>query len=357
MRRALELARTPPYTSPNPRVGALLVRDGAVVAEGAHEGRGTPHAEAVALGAIDAHGATLYVTLEPCIHHGLTPPCAPAVVRSGVQRVVIAMPDPDPRVNGRGIAHLREHGLDVTVGVLEDEARALNAAFVHHRITGRPLVALKLALSIDGRLAAPDGSARWITGPAARRRSHARRLEAGAVMVGAGTVLADDPSLTVRALPASRQPTRIIVDGRARVPPTARVFGAGEVLVLTTAAAPHESQRAYKEAGAEVVVLPGSPDGVDLRSAIEHLGRSRGPGRDLTEVLCEGGARLATSLLVHGLVDRLELHLGALMLGRGGPDIGPLSRTIEDARRWRLTEATRLADDLVAVYGPRRPAD
>src|SRR5918992_4105882 len=231
MGRALELARSWPHTSPNPRVGAIVVRSGAVVAEGRHEGAGTPHAEMRALDGVDAAGATLYVNLEPCDHHGRTPPCAPAIAAAGVARVVAAHEDPDPRVRGRGFAALARHGIEVTTGVLAAKAERTNAAYLHHARTGLPLISLKLASSLDGRLAARDGSARWITGPLTRARVHARRAEVDAVMVGAGTVLADDPQLTARGdavrSPSSalagpgasspgaigeRQPTRVVVD-------------------------------------------------------------------------------------------------------------------------------------------------
>ncbi|MGH2754644.1 MAG: bifunctional diaminohydroxyphosphoribosylaminopyrimidine deaminase/5-amino-6-(5-phosphoribosylamino)uracil reductase RibD, partial [Actinomycetota bacterium] len=280
MARALELARGPAHTSPNPRVGAVVVRDGAIVAEGAHAGAGTPHAEVAALGGVDARGATLFVTLEPCTHHGRTPPCAPAVVRSGVDHVVVAMEDPDPRVSGAGIALLRGAGVAVTLGVMAAEAGRLNAPYVHHRATGRAYLTLKLALSADGRMAAPDGSSRWITGPESRRRVHARRLEADAVMVGAGTVLTDDPALDVREVAADRQPARIVVDSSGRTPTDRRVFASGaEVFIATTERSGHDTHTAWKEAGAEVLVLPERDEGVDLGALLEILG-----ARDLLEV-------------------------------------------------------------------------
>ncbi|MGH2807694.1 MAG: bifunctional diaminohydroxyphosphoribosylaminopyrimidine deaminase/5-amino-6-(5-phosphoribosylamino)uracil reductase RibD, partial [Actinomycetota bacterium] len=199
MARAIELARIPLHTSPNPRVGAVVVRDGEVIGEGYHFGAGRPHAETEALrGVDDARGATVYVNLEPCMHRAETPPCAPALVEAGVARVVAALEDPDERVRGRGFEYLREHGVEVTGGVMAAEARALNAAFIHQRTTGRPLVTLKLALTIDGRLAASDGTSRWVTGPEARAVVHRRRAETDAILVGSGTVLADDPSLTAR---------------------------------------------------------------------------------------------------------------------------------------------------------------
>ncbi|MEA2486747.1 MAG: diaminohydroxyphosphoribosylaminopyrimidine deaminase [Actinomycetota bacterium] len=346
MRRALEVAARPAFTSPNPRVGAVVVKDGTILSEGAHQGAGTPHAEAVALDGIDARGATLYVTLEPCNHVGRMPPCAPAIVASGITRVVAAIEDPDHRVSGRGFAHLREHGIELVTGVLSDEARAQNVAFFHACRTGRPLITLKLALTLDGRLGAADGSARWITGESARAHVHARRQEAGAVLVGAGTVLADDPELTVRAIEAARQPLRVIVDARGRVSEGAAIFDpdVAPVLVATTALAAGERQVAWKEAGAEVVVLDAVAGGVDLSAVIAELGR-----RSITEVYCEGGARLATSLLRDDLVDRLELYYGPVLVG-DGPHISSIGVTsMGDARRWRTCEVRRFDDDVMIV--------
>lgn len=347
MRRALELARSVPFAAPNPRVGAVLVRAGEIVSEGAHQGAGTPHAEAVALdGAADVAGATLYVNLEPCAHKGRMPPCAPAIVAAGVTRVVAAMEDPDERVSGRGLAHLREHGVDVEVGLLEAEARRVNAGFVKQRTTGRPLVTAKLALSLDGRLAAPPGSTnRWITGPEARAIVHARRLEADAVVVGSGTVLADDPELTVRAVPAHRQPARVVLDARGRVPGDRKVFAPGaEAIVATTDAAPHEAQLAWKETGAEVVVLPpGADGGVELGSLLDVLG-----ARGWHELFFEPGATLATSLLREDLVDRLELHYGAVLLGEGGPALGDLGGEAADsARTFTVVHVEQVCDDVI----------
>jgi diaminohydroxyphosphoribosylaminopyrimidine deaminase/5-amino-6-(5-phosphoribosylamino)uracil reductase len=257
MRRALELAARAVRTYPNPKVGAVVVRNGNVIGEGFHRGSGQPHAETEALRGIDAGGATLYVNLEPCNHQAGTPPCAPAVAAAGIKRVVVATEDPDERVSGRGIAFLREQGVKVDVGVLHDEARALNAPFLLHRSEGRSFLSLKIATSIDGRSAAPDGTSRWITGSKARRLVHERRRASDAVLVGAGTVLADDPALTVRDVSTERQPLRVVVDARGRIAPTARLFSEdGDVMVATTDASTHERHMGWKEAGAEVFVIP-----------------------------------------------------------------------------------------------------
>lgn len=346
MERALELARRPAFTSPNPRVGAVVVRDGEVIGEGAHMGAGTAHAEAVALDGVDARGATVYVTLEPCNHHGRTPPCAPLLVDAGVARVVAAVEDPDPRVQGSGLDVLRAAGIEVATGVLAAEAERLNRPYLHHRRTGRTFVSLKLALTLDGHMTAADGSSQWITGPAARAIVHARRLECDAVLVGAGTILADDPRLTVRDVPAPRQPLRVVVDAKGRVPPTAALFdvSGGGTLVATSAACPHDAQIAWKEAGAEVLVLPESTEGVDLTALTGALGE-----RGVVEVLCEGGPRLASALLAAGLVGRLELHYGPLVTG-GGLSLGDLGITsIDEALRFRTEDVARAGDDVLVT--------
>ncbi|HEX2058288.1 MAG TPA: bifunctional diaminohydroxyphosphoribosylaminopyrimidine deaminase/5-amino-6-(5-phosphoribosylamino)uracil reductase RibD [Actinomycetota bacterium] len=343
MQRAVELAAAPPFTLPNPRVGAVVVRDGIVLGEGAHEGPGTAHAEAAALEGIDARGATVYVTLEPCNHHGRTPPCAPALVAAGVRRVVATTEDPDPRVAGSGFDLLRRAGVDVEVGVLRERAERLNRAYFHQRRTGRSFVSLKLALTLDGNMTAPDGSSQWITGSEGRRVVHARRLECDAVMVGAGTVVADDPRLTVREVPAPRQPLRVIVDAAGRVRPDAAALGDGS-LVATTQRAPHERQIAWKESGAEVLVLPEDDRGVDLAALLDALGDRR-----VVEVFCEGGPRLASSLIRGGLVGQLELHYGAVLTG-GGLSLDDLGVTsIDDGHRFRLDDLKVLGNDVVVT--------
>lgn len=349
MMKAIELARRATYTYPNPRVGCVVVRDGEVIGDGWHEGAGQPHAEAVALEDVDARGATMYVTLEPCVHHGRTPPCTAAIISSGAARVVIATTDPDERVAGKGVAALAEAGIEVEVGVLETEAEYLNAPYLHHRRTGTPFISLKLALSLDGGLAAPDGSARWISGIHARRNVHQRRHEVDAVMVGAGTVAADDPQLTVRDVPAARQPVRIVVDAAGRLPPTAGVVTAdGKAIIATTDRGAEESGRAWAEAGAEVLVLPVSARGVDLHALLKVLG-----ARDFVEIMCEGGAGLATSLLIEGLVNRLELHYGPLLLGGAAVRIGDLGiQTMNDAQRWTTCEVHATDDGFIATLLP-----
>jgi diaminohydroxyphosphoribosylaminopyrimidine deaminase / 5-amino-6-(5-phosphoribosylamino)uracil reductase len=342
--------------SPNPMVGAVLVRDGRVVGEGFHRAAGEPHAEALALAAAGAAaaGATCYVTLEPCAHHGRTPPCADALVAAGVARVVTAVPDPDPRVDGAGLARLRAAGVAVGVGVGAEAAATLNAAYLTHRRLGRPRVTLKAAASLDGKVAAPDGTSRWITGPAARADAHRLRAEADAVMVGAGTALADDPRLTVR-LPgwAGRQPLRVLVDAAGRVGAGGHLFdGEAGTLVATAPAAPPTAVEAWKAAGAEVVECAPAPDGqgVDLH----HLARALGE-RGVLELMVEGGPRLQASLWAAGLADRLVWYLAPLAIGgRAAPGLlgGEHAATLADARRLRLASVDRLGDDLRVIAFP-----
>jgi diaminohydroxyphosphoribosylaminopyrimidine deaminase/5-amino-6-(5-phosphoribosylamino)uracil reductase len=302
------------------------------------------------------------VTLEPCAHHGRTPPCADALVAAGVARVVAAMVDPDPRVDGAGLARLRAAGVAVGVGAGAEATAEQNAAYLTHRRLGRPRVTLKAAASLDGKVAAPDGSSRWITGPLARADAHRLRSEADAVMVGAGTALADDPRLTVR-LPgwAGRQPLRVLVDAVGRVGAGGHLFdGEAETLVATTPAAPPSAVEAWKAAGAEVLVCapataaPTAPavGRLDLR----HLARALGE-RGVLELMVEGGPRLQASLWADGLADRLVWYLAPLAIGgRAAPGLldGDGAATLAHAGRLRLASADRLGDDLRIVAYPDR---
>jgi diaminohydroxyphosphoribosylaminopyrimidine deaminase/5-amino-6-(5-phosphoribosylamino)uracil reductase len=355
MARAVALAEGGRGTaSPNPMVGAVLVRDGRVVGEGFHRAAGTAHAEAVALAAAGAAaaGATCYVSLEPCAHHGRTPPCADALVAAGVARVVAAMTDPDPRARGAGLERLRAAGVRVDVGAGAAAAAEQNAAYLTHRRLGRPRVTLKAAASLDGKVAAPDGTSQWITGPAARADAHRLRAEADAVAVGAGTALADDPRLTVR-LPgfSGRQPLRVLVDAAGRVGAGGRLFdGEAETLVATTPAAPATAVDAWKAAGAEVLVCEQAQAGVDLSDLAQALGE-----RGVLELLVEGGPRLQGSLWAAGLADRLVWYLAPLAIGgQGAPGLlgGAGAATLTDGRRLRLASVDRLGDDLRVVAFP-----
>jgi diaminohydroxyphosphoribosylaminopyrimidine deaminase/5-amino-6-(5-phosphoribosylamino)uracil reductase len=337
MRRALRLARRGlGRTSPNPVVGSVVVRDGELVAEGWHGRAGQPHAEVIALEIAGdrAAGATLYTTLEPCVHVGRTPPCLDAVLAARVARVVVAVRDPDPRVDGRGIARLRESGLEVTEGVLADEARAQNRPFFKHVRARLPWVLLKLALSLDGRATAPGR--RYLTGPQARRRVHQLRDELDAVLVGVGTVLADDPLLTVRDV-RGRDPLRVIVDSEARTPPTARVIGSdGRALLFVREGADAARVGALREAGARVVEVSRAEGGVDLVAAMRWL-----DAHDVLSVLLEGGPTLASAMLRAGLVDEALFLYAPLVVGDAGlPALaGRLETlTLREARAFRLGE-------------------
>ena len=344
MRRALSLAaQGRGYTSPNPMVGAVIVRDGAVAGQGYHPAVGQPHAEAHAIreAAGQSQGGTMYVTLEPCGFHGRTPPCTEATIAAGITRVVVAMADPDPCVSGNGIERLRAAGITVEVGLLESEARRLNAAYIHHRQTGKPFVLLKLAQTLDGQVATCTGQSQWITGREARTRGYQMRGESDGVLVGVGTVLADDPELTV-------QPRRIILDSASRTPVTARIFSTGEAppIIYVTDRAPHARRVALHQKGAECVALPGSEDGhVDLQALLEDLG-----GRQIVTLMVEGGSRVATAFLREQEVHRLACFIAPKVLGTGLSAIGNLSiSTVDNAITLRDITIERLGDDILVT--------
>ena len=349
MARALELAERGRYTTdPNPRVGSVIVRDGRIVGEGWHRKAGEPHAERIALAAAGdaARGATCYVTLEPCSHHGRTPPCADALVAAGVGRVVAAMEDPNPLVAGQGLARLRAAGVEVAVGLMEGAAAALNPGFVRRMQTGRPYVRCKLAMSLDGRTAMASGESQWITSEDARRDVQRLRARSSAIVTGVATVLADDPSLNVRLAPAElpgvetadylRQPLRVVMDSHLRTPAGARLLGLpGQVLVLGMR--DHAARRdGLLATGAEVAILPGA-DRIDPGAALDELGR-----RGVNEVLLEAGPTLAGAFLGAGLVDELVLYVAPHLMG--------------DAARGlcRLPGIERMADRLALRFGELR---
>jgi len=349
MARALELAaRGRGLTSPNPMVGAVVVTGGAVVGEGFHAGAGGAHAEVIALGAAGgrARGATLYVTLEPCNHQGRTPPCAPAVIAAGVTRVVSAVRDPNPRVPGGGAEALRAAGVDVSVGVREDEARDLNRAFFTAMARHRPHVTLKAAMTLDGKIAAHDGASRWITGEAARREAHRLRSESDAVVVGIGTALADDPALDVRlGRPWPREPWRVVVDSQARLPCTARVLTAGtpaRALVAVTDAAPAERVAALEATGATVLACKSAGSHVDL---VDLAGRLF--ALDVIALLVEGGAELNAGFLAADLVDRVAVFVAPKLVGgRGAPTpVGGPGRALGDAVALTRASGRAVGDD------------
>lgn len=343
MRRALALAeRGAGAVSPNPLVGAVLVGPGGeVLGEGWHGHYGGPHAEVEAVRDAEARGhagrlaeATLYVSLEPCSHTGKTPPCTDLILEKRIPRVVVAMEDPFPAVAGRGIERLRAAGVDVTVGVMEDEAKRLNEAFLHHVATGRPLVTLKIAQTLDGRVATRRGDSRWITDEPARALVHRWRATLDGVLVGTRTALRDDPALTVRhtwpGRPADfepRQPVRVVLDRTGQLPPTLQLFTDAHA-AQTVAAVAEDAEPAYetalRERGGHVLRLPEQEDRLDLRALLEALGQGVGPHRPMQSLLVEAGPGLATALLRRDLVDRLALFIAPKVIGEGLPAIGDL---------------------------------
>jgi diaminohydroxyphosphoribosylaminopyrimidine deaminase/5-amino-6-(5-phosphoribosylamino)uracil reductase len=355
LRRALELAEGGRgRVSPNPLVGAVIARQGEPIGEGFHAELGGPHAEVAALESCrgrghDPAGATLYVTLEPCAHHGRQPPCTEAIVAAGIARVVIASDDPSEKASGRGPGVLRDEGVEVSMaeGAEAAAARLLNQPFRKHARTGRPLATLKLAQTLDGRTAAGEGGPRWISGPGSRRPVHRWRGEADAVAVGIGTALADDPLLTAREVDAHRQPLRVVFDSEARLPLDAqliRTVAQAPVLVVASPAAPADRVDALREAGAEVVVVDGDR-AQRIRAALAELGR-----RGITSLLLEGGAELAGSFLDAGEVDELRLFIAPVIFG--GVGVGPLAGWAGGGRAAEATRALaveweRSGDDLL----------
>lgn len=350
MTRAIELARKGLYTThPNPRVGCVIVRDGQIVGEGWHVRTGEPHAEVHALRAAGerARGATAYVTLEPCSHHGHTPPCAEGLINAGVARVVAAMQDPNPEVAGRGLKRLADAGIDVCSGVLEAEARALNPGFLKRMEHGLPFVRVKLAMSLDGRTAMASGESQWITGPAARSAVQRLRAQASVVLTGADTVLADGARLTVRgdelgldaeqtALALSRPPLRVLVDGRLRVPLDAPFFKAGPALVATCVP-PAEQYRT----GPECLVIHGTNGQVDLRQLLVALAV-----RGVNEVLVEAGPSLAGAFAEQDLVDEYQIFFAAKFLGSTARPLLELPLTrMSEATELKIIEMRAVGDD------------
>ncbi len=331
---------------PNPAVGCVLVKAGRVVGRGWTADGGRPHAETRALAQAGnaAKGATVYVSLEPCAHHGRTPPCAEALVAAGVARVVTAMTDPDPRVAGRGHEILRQSGIEVLSGILETAAQRDQAGFLSRVRSGRPCVTLKLATSFDGRIATATGESRWITGPEARRWVHGERMRHDAILVGAGTARSDDPALTVRGFGPVRQPVRVVATRRLDLPRHGRLAegqGAGPLWLLHGAI--DVTTMADWKARARLFEVPETGEALDPAAMLAALGAA-----GLTRVFCEGGGALAASLIQTGQVDRLVGVTAGLVLGAGGrPSVGPLDlETLSDASRFRLLEVGEIGGDV-----------
>lgn len=342
MAQALRLAEKGLYTTtPNPRVGCVIVRDGKVVGSGWHERAGEPHAEIHALvqAGGSAQGATAYVTLEPCSHHGRTPPCAEALIKAGVSRVVVAMIDPNPQVAGDGLAQLQQAGIRTDIGLLEKEAHDLNPGFVSRMTCGRPWLRLKIAASLDGKTSLNNGVSQWITGADARRDAHRLRARSCAVLTGIGTVLADDPSLNVREVETSRQPLRVVVDSGLRMPPMAKMLLGEDVLVVTASGDQVKAGR-LREAGAEVLMLPPLEGRVDLVRMLDELGK-----RGVNEITVEAGRGLNGALVRQGLVDEFVIYFAPLLLGDRARGMFDLPELVEMGARREL----RIAD--VAMVG------
>ena len=345
MRRALRLAaRGRGRVSPNPLVGAVIAKSQRVLGEGAHRQLGGAHAEAEAIASAGAgcRGATLYVTLEPCAHHGRTPPCADAVIAAGIHRVVCPLADPDARVAGAGFDKLRDAGVGVEVGILTAEAERLNAAYLAHRRRGRPWVILKLGQSLDGRIATRTGASRWITGEASRRHAHRWRSWVDGILVGAGTVSADDPELTVR-LVKGRDPRPIVVDGNLRVDPGAAVFRRGTAILVTAESSQRSRRRLFEEAGTDVLVLPDVAGRIDLGALLSHLG-----SLNMTSVLLEGGRDLVAAALRARLVDEVMFYVAPRLIGDGISAIGDLGISeLEETLDLADVQTRRLGNDLL----------
>ena len=359
MREALALAaHAVGLSDPNPRVGCVIVgADGTLAGRGHTQEAGGAHAEAMALRdaesrGVDVRGATVHVTLEPCSHHGRTPPCADALAAAGIGRVAIALRDPNPLVSGRGAARLEAAGIAVQWVGGGDESRELNIGFVSRMERGRPWLRLKAAVSLDGRTALADGSSQWITGEAARTDGHAWRKRAGAVLTGVGTVREDDPRLDVRLVATARQPLRVIVDSRLETPPTARILEPPGAVLVYAAVDDRERRSALEQRGAEVVLLPSPTGKVDLAAMVADLGR-----REINELHVEAGEKLNASLLAAGLVDELLVYVAPRLVGsgRGLASLAPLAR-LDDALGFSFVDVERIGDDLRVRLRPRADA-
>jgi diaminohydroxyphosphoribosylaminopyrimidine deaminase/5-amino-6-(5-phosphoribosylamino)uracil reductase len=349
MRRALQLARRSlGYSSPNPMVGAVVVKNGRIIAEGYHKVIGADHAEVAALknAKEDVKGATLYVTLEPCRHFGKTPPCTDAIIKSKIGRVVIGMLDPDYRMRGESVKLLEEKGIKMTVGVLEADCLALNEKHVKHRNTGIPFVTLKWAQTLDGRIATAQGSSRWISSPESLKLAHRLRATHDAILVGVSTVIKDNPELTTR-LVKGRNPLRVILDSHLRIPLDAKVLAnqdKAKTLVAATPRAAKQKLAALKNMGIEVLTIPPDKDGrVDLTKLLQTLGE-----REITSLLVEGGGEVITSFLRLGLGDKVVAIIASKILGKGTDTVGELNITdLSKAFKLSFVKTYRIGVDIV----------
>jgi diaminohydroxyphosphoribosylaminopyrimidine deaminase/5-amino-6-(5-phosphoribosylamino)uracil reductase len=350
MARALELAEKGAATThPNPRVGCVIAKEGEIIAEGWHERAGGPHAEVAALRALAsgaglaaARGSTVYVTLEPCSHHGRTPPCADALVNANVGRVVFAIPDPNPKVAGGGVVTLTQAGITVDMGLMEAEAEEMNVGFLKRMRKGTPYVRVKAGISLDGRTALANGKSKWITSEAAREDVQLWRARSSAVLTGIGTVLADDPQLNVRLPEVSRQPAVVVLDANARTPVTAKLFSGGGPVVVFTKSGPGAGAAALRLRGARVEAVAGNAE-LDLAAVLARLGEL-----EENEVLVEAGPTLTGALVREGLVDELLLYVAPKLLGPQGRPLFdlPLLDDLQQARSFTILESKQVGPDL-----------
>ena len=352
MSRALTLAGRGLWTTdPNPRVGCVIANGEQVIAEGWHEQAGLAHAEAAALAVAGAaaHGATAYVTLEPCCYHGRTPPCADALIKAGLRRVCYAIRDPNPRVSGGGAARLAASGIEVSSGLLAAAARALNPGFLSRMERGRPWLRVKLAASLDGRTALANGQSRWITGDAARADVQRLRARSSAVMTGSATVLADNPRLDLRLPGATRQPLRVVLDTRLRISPSARIVAPPGRLLVLTASTDAARSSGFEAAGASVERIPAGPEGLDLAAVMQHLA-----GLEVNELQVESGPTLVGALLSAGLVDELVLYFAPALFGTDAHPLVRLSGITTMAGRieFAIADLRRVGRDLRIMLRP-----
>lgn len=349
MARALQLAERGLFsTTPNPRVGCVIVKDNKIIGEGWHQKAGSPHAEINALmqAGMAAQGATVYVTLEPCSHHGRTPPCADALIGTGVARVVAAMQDPNPNVSGSGLARIKAAGITVECGLLETQARALNEGFIKRMVLGHPLVRIKTASSLDGKTALSSGESKWITGEAARADVHHLRARSCAILTGIGTVLADNPQMNVRGIDSARQPIKVIVDSTLQTPPESNILQGAKTIIACVS--PDTKKAAALEAGgAEILCLPGANGKVDLHALLSRLAQ-----KGINEVMTEAGPRLNGALLAAGLVDEWVQYLAPCLLGSQARSLFELTEPANMAERlnWQLADQRMVGADTRLIW-------
>ncbi len=354
MARALRLAQRGLYTTdPNPRVGCVIVRKGEVVGEGWHQRAGEPHAEVKALRAAGgrAQGATAYVTLEPCSHHGRTPPCAEALIAAGVGKVIAAMVDPNPDVAGKGLAMLRQAGIDAVSGLMEMQARELNPGFIHRHEKGRPYVRCKLAMSLDGRTALANGDSHWITSEAARADVQRLRARSSAIVTGIATVLADDPRLNARVDEPVTPPDRLVLDTSLRMPPQAAMLALDGTTRVVTASRDKARRQALEAAGARVMELPRSADGIDLHALLRQLAQLQ-----YNELLVEAGPTLSGAFLRAGLLDELVLYIAPHLLGDGARSLFrlPLLEDMQQRVTFEINALRQVGADLRLTLKEKR---